>query len=551
MRAFFARGVDMFGARLVVEQLPMLIHLSLSLFFCGLGIFLFNTNHAVFCSVVWLIVFFSMVYGLVTLMPIFWLNSPYFTPLSGLVFRVVHLELATSTVFFVVSFFGKLETWERLYRWLRRRRRWAFGGLEKGAEEIVSERSWEFDLRILHWSIGALSDDDALEKFFEAIPGFFDSKVVKHLEGDFPKYLLNTFWNALNGFLRRSLSSNLVSKPIKSYKLDIGMNAMNVISSSRASNTSSISYDILVGGWDQVPQIAEMELDQLLTYCTSDHELTAHYAQCIVAKILASLPERDGRWIQFATGAFGLSGHDLRDYVDHDHDSVSLAISIHLIRQSIRSRFYDWDALRAFSKLDDIRNTLPRLQHDFCVLWNEVVREARKQGVYSPPVVILRWSRLQFISLHQDTGANPTNFSPYPSSYPLCEVTSHRPHLTDHAPVPDFPTVPVPSQLGDSPDGSPQQLTPGGSTVPRQGEGINIITGPAFPSDPTTTNEIRQALTFASPLATDVHDDSRDRNQIIPIDVFRHQTQSLRPVPSPPGVAASSLKRKGHQHGLN
>jgi hypothetical protein len=130
MRAFFAHGVDKFGACLVVERLPMPLHLSLFLFSVGLGIFLFNINHAAFISVVWLIVFFSAVYGLVTLMPIFWLDSPYFTPLSGLVFRVVHLELAISTVFFVVSVFGDLETWERLQRWLRCRRRWAFCGVE-------------------------------------------------------------------------------------------------------------------------------------------------------------------------------------------------------------------------------------------------------------------------------------------------------------------------------------------------------------------------------------------------------------------------------------
>ncbi|KAH9989154.1 hypothetical protein BJV77DRAFT_948811, partial [Russula vinacea] len=82
MRAFFANGVDMLGARLVVERLPMLLHLSLFLFFAGLGIFLFNTNHAVFNSVIWLIALFSTIYVVLTLIPMFLLQSPYFTPLS-------------------------------------------------------------------------------------------------------------------------------------------------------------------------------------------------------------------------------------------------------------------------------------------------------------------------------------------------------------------------------------------------------------------------------------------------------------------------------------
>ena len=550
MRAFFVHGVDKFHARLVVERLPMLLHLSLFLFFGGLAIHLFNINHAVFSSVVWSIILFTTVYGLVTLMPIFQLDSPYFTPLSDAVFRVVHLELAISTVPLAVSVSDMVspETREHFLRWLDRRFNWAFGGVEKGAEEIVSERSWEVDLRILRWSIEALGDDDTLEKFFEAIPGFFNSKLVRHLEGDFPKYLLNWFWNALNGFLCRTLSSNLVAQSIKSRRLDIGMNAMSVISSSCASSASSFSCDIIVRGWYQVPQITEMGPGQfqVLTHCTSDHEHTAHYAQCIVAKILASVPERDGRWIRFATDAFGLSEQDFRDYIVHGNDSLSLAISIHLIRQSIRSRFYDWDALKAFSNLD-IRNTLPELQHEFCRLWNEVIEEARNQMPNSPPVMILRWSRLHYIALHQDTNAAPTEFNPAtdrfdpvllrPTSYPLCNIPSHLPHSTTHAPSisdsPSFSILSLPTTTSESPDVSPHQPAPGGSIVLRQAEEVDLVTGQPSPSGPTTANEVRETpedpaaisltspinstprLTLAFPPAVGVHDDSRDQSQTV------------------------------------
>ena len=569
MRAFFANGVDKFGARLVVERLPMLLHLSLFLFFVGLAIFLFNVNHAVFGSVVWLIVSFSTVYGLITLMPVFWHNSPYFTPLSGLVFRVVHLELAVSTVFFVVWVFRDLKTWEHLQRWLRRRRRWAFGGVEKEAEEEVSERSWEVDVRILGWSIGALGDDDALEKFFDAIPGFFNSKLVK--PRDFPKYLLNWFWNALNGFLCRTLSSNLVSESIKSHRVDIGMYAMSLIGSPRTSSTSSFPYDILVepGRWDQVSQIPELGPDRILTYCTSDHKHTAHYAQCIVAKILASVPERDDHWIQFATRALGLSELDLRNYISHGNDNVVLAISIHLIRQSIQYRFYDWDALKAFSKLDIVK-TVPELQHGFCVLWNEVVLEARKQeqglhSNHSPLVVILRWSRRQYIALHRDADASEIDFPRDPSLFPLCDIPHH---LHGHGSVPES-TTPVPPQPGVSPAGSPRQPTLGGNTVPQQAEGVNVTTESPLPFDQTTTKEFREMaeaftaapptlssnsgprVTLAPPPAPGVPSDGHDRNQAIPVEIFRHQAQSLRQVPSPPGSSTNSLKREDHQHSPN
>ena len=82
MRAFFAEGVDNMHIPLVVEALPMLLHLSVFLFLGGLIIFLFNVEHAVFSSVMWWTGLFVMVYVLITVMPIVRHNSPYYAPLS-------------------------------------------------------------------------------------------------------------------------------------------------------------------------------------------------------------------------------------------------------------------------------------------------------------------------------------------------------------------------------------------------------------------------------------------------------------------------------------
>jgi hypothetical protein len=82
MRAFFADGVDKMHIPWAVEGLPMLLHLSLFLFFGGLAIFLFNVDHEVFSYVIWWIGLFSLVYGLITLLPIIRHDSPYHSPLS-------------------------------------------------------------------------------------------------------------------------------------------------------------------------------------------------------------------------------------------------------------------------------------------------------------------------------------------------------------------------------------------------------------------------------------------------------------------------------------
>ena len=555
MRAFFSHGVDKLHARAIIQRLPLLLHLSLFLFLAGLSISLYYSYYTVFNSVTWSIVLFSAGYAFITLMPIFLPDSPYFTPLSYRMFRITHLSLALITVPFAILVPDRMvspETKERFLRWFNRRLRWASAGVDKAAEEIVLKRSWEYDLRILRWSIESLGDDDALEHFFEAIPGFFSSKLVKHLRGNFPEHLLNRFWNALNGFLCRTLSSNLIAESVKSRRLDIGMTAMNVINRSCASSASSVPYDILVGGWewDQMPQISEMKYSQLHKHCTSDHEHTAHYVQCVVAKILTSVPEldRDDYWIQLATGAFGLSEHDLRSYIDHGNNSVSLAISTHLIRQSLRCRFYDWDALMAFPVLD-IRNTLPRLQHDFCLLWNEVVREARNprsQKPHTPPVRILRWSYRHHIALHRGKDAtNPFDSTAIPSSYPLCTTHSHLAAF-----VPDSDLHTVPSQPGGSRlhDGPSRQRTPDSSAVSQQADGNNIAGSPSQ-SDPTTTRETAQALaaippTFLSDSGSRVTLAS-SQNQTIPMEDLRRQTRSPRIAPSLFGTLMNSLKHDG------
>jgi hypothetical protein len=83
MRAFFAGGIDKMHISWAVEGLPMLLHLSLFLFFGGLAIFLFDVDREVFGYVICWIGLFLMVYGMITLLPLIREDSPYNSPLSG------------------------------------------------------------------------------------------------------------------------------------------------------------------------------------------------------------------------------------------------------------------------------------------------------------------------------------------------------------------------------------------------------------------------------------------------------------------------------------
>ncbi|KAH9972228.1 hypothetical protein BJV77DRAFT_1154981 [Russula vinacea] len=242
--------------------------------------------------------------------------------------------------------------------------------------------------------------------------------------------------------------------------------------------------------WDQLPQPVELG-HTLARWCTSNDQNTAQIAQGMVSKILWNVRERDDRWFELAARVYGLPERDLRDIVAHGDDSVSLAILIQMTRAAIL-RGPIFEVLTDFIKFD-IRNTLSGLQHDFCTLWNEIVQEAKKQGYSGTNALILKDLRHLYIALHQGTDAAPTAFSAStyrfdpilfePSTYPSCDIPSHRPDSIAHS---ADPPIPIPTQPGHSPDAPPGHSTystSGCSTV------NNAVAGPPSSSHPTTSIE--------------------------------------------------------------
>jgi hypothetical protein len=120
-----------------------------------------------------------------------------------------------------------------------------------------------------------------------------------------------------------------------------------------------------------------------------------------------------------------------------------------------------------------------------------VQKAARRQGPYIF-VNLLREIRHLYIALHQGTDAAPTAFSATgyfnpilddPSSYPLCDIASHRPDSTAHA-------LPSLIQPGDSLDASPHHSNPDDFTISSQVTDGRVITGSPSPSHPMTPSKI-------------------------------------------------------------
>ena len=526
MRAFFANGVDEMHIPWAVEGLPTLLHLSLFLFFGGLVIFLFNIDRAVFSSVTWWIGLFSIMYGLITLLPLIRQDSPYYASLSTPAwFLYLSIPYITFKVlaFITSGSYGSTQTWERCGHLRDRYRGWMLGGVEKKAEETAEEQSSEIDARIFGWTISALGDDDSLERFFEAVPGWFNSKLVKEIERDFPETLLKKFWGTLDAFMGRTLSSNSVTEQVKSRRLIICGDIMSTIPYSNI-----YMHDNLRSHFDQAIVSIE-KLQAMARWLAHTSRSISDSARIKIAENLARMQERDGRWVSLAARTSGLVESALRDDIAHGGDNVLLATLIDVSRRAILS--HELRPVGALTQFD-IRHTLPRLQHDFCTLWNDIVQKAKNQDIIS--IYILRWIPHLFLALHPGTDL----ILDQPLSYPLCDIASHRPDSTANVPVP-------PTQPGDPPDASTHHSTSGGSTVPQQAEEV-YATGPPPPPppppDPTTSSEIGDSsqTPVAGPRATDT---SSSRAVTAPVfcDSENVSTSSTpAPILTPVSVTAST-----------
>ena len=432
-----------------------------------------------------------MVYGLITLLPLIRHDSPYNSPLSQPAwFLSSSVKYVTFTVIvFITSRYGSHQIWGPREALRIRYRGWMSGGVEMAAEEVVSKRSSEIDVRILGWTISALGDDDSLEKFFEAIPGFFKSKLVKDLERDFPETHLNTFWGVLDAFMGRTSSSNLVAEPVKSHRVNICRDITSMIPcfNHRLWN----AYPNIYSHFYQAPVSIERS-QAMARWITHSSRDVSDAARVRVSRNLLRIQERDSRWIAIASDAYGLAAH-IEHTVAMGGDDVLLTILIDVSRQAIHSyKFYMLELVATLTGFN-IRNTRPGLQHDFCTLWNELVQEARNRGPYSTPVNILLRIRRLYITLHQGTNAAPTAFSSSTdtfdtaillegSSYPLCDIASHRPD--------SIAQVPHPAQPAHSPDTSPHCSTSCGNSASQQVNEASNIARPPSPPDLTTPSEI-------------------------------------------------------------
>jgi hypothetical protein len=152
-------GLKRFGMHTVVEVIPFLLHASLFFFFGGLVAFLLPINTLITAVAATILAVVVVIYGLLTLLPLLYLDCPYRTPLSAACWRISRMCMSV---------------WSR-YHSAGENVADTRSSTETIVEAISSRAMAESrartsrDYRALVWTVKSLSDDGELEPFVEGL----------------------------------------------------------------------------------------------------------------------------------------------------------------------------------------------------------------------------------------------------------------------------------------------------------------------------------------------------------------------------------------------
>jgi hypothetical protein len=455
IRAFFSEGVEKCLLPWVVETLPTLLHISLFLFFAGLVVFLCNVNLTIFKLVFSWVGLCTALYGCITCMPNIHHDSPYYTPLSLPAWHIV-----TRMVYPIYGFFRWFSelgcfvccTYRRFERLEETCRRSLAQGMRKAAEETALSSPSEINTRAFMWTFDCLDEDHELERFFAGLPGFRRSTVVNDPLPSLTEEQKGRLYEALRGLLDSTFSSDLLPAPVKNRRAMICAKAVDPEHMPGAFGL----LRVILSKYEYSSPIATGIVEIVKAWRTDSNEGSALVAEATLCAIIARALPRDDSWFILASSQLGVPDVSLRAYAAHA-DSLSLAILIHLVRQQFIHLWKpSWPELGFSFILNAASNfnaqdTSPELQHEFCALWNQIVRKAQDGNDQRMAYHILGRIRNVYLSLHQDTDSAPTRFSTsthdshrmllYPSSYPVCRVPGHCSDSTPHIHDDDTPST--------------------------------------------------------------------------------------------------------------
>ncbi|KAJ7494016.1 hypothetical protein FB451DRAFT_1388138 [Mycena latifolia] len=180
--SFLYFGVRRFRMHMVVDLIPLLLHVALILFLGGLIAFLLPINRMMMALIGGVLAVFLILYAVMTLLPIGFLDCPYHTPFSGLfwnLLRAVRNQPTSSPVS-------------------------ATSNITDTIVQVALRKSESRDRRAFTWMLESLTDNSEFVPFLEAIPEAIQGVRGFHLVND---YLFVPLLN--NSVAQRSLGGRI------------------------------------------------------------------------------------------------------------------------------------------------------------------------------------------------------------------------------------------------------------------------------------------------------------------------------------------------------
>ncbi|KAJ7481748.1 hypothetical protein FB451DRAFT_136526 [Mycena latifolia] len=236
--SFLYYGLKRFNMHAVVEVIPLLLHASLLLFFAGLVAFLIPVNTLIMGVSAALAVLVIVVYSGLTILPLFFLDCPYRTPLSGSLWRA---KQQATNLFLLLGKFPPSSHLEAA----RPQSETIIEAISRTATEMSGSRN-QRDCRALIWTVKSLSDDLELEPFIESIPDvLWGPKGRRYLYDDHVMALAlkpNVRLVARMEGLLRSCDDGLLSTEAKTRRQIICLKAIWAIASLAEPTTASQQF---------------------------------------------------------------------------------------------------------------------------------------------------------------------------------------------------------------------------------------------------------------------------------------------------------------------
>ena len=163
LRQYLHEGSDGWYMPVVAEAVPGLLHVSLFLFFAGLGDFVMNINMTVGISTVVPIFVCGVFYIFTIFAPVLYPQSPYQNSFSYLVWYLI--QKLGGRRYKDRGFYGASKSVSS---------NMAQGQLQLAMEETVGRMGR--DVRAIRWLVDNMTEDTEMEAFVMAIPGSFNTQ---------------------------------------------------------------------------------------------------------------------------------------------------------------------------------------------------------------------------------------------------------------------------------------------------------------------------------------------------------------------------------------